>query len=55
MDESLPYRVAYSDGDEQCQKCQEEIGFGCLQVAIMIQVCPSIILSQNDRLDSNVS
>lgn len=43
MDESLPYRVSYSDGEELCQKCQKEIRFGCLQIALMIQVRHSIL------------
>lgn len=53
MDESLPYRVAYSAGGEQCQKCRQEIGFGCLRIAIMVQVFSSIISSTSEIIESS--
>lgn len=54
-DESLPYRVSYSVGGDKCQKCQQEIGFGCLRIAIMVQVIYSIISSYcvNSRCNTN--
>lgn len=38
MDESLPYRVCYSNGEEKCQKCGHQINTDYLQIAVMIQV-----------------
>lgn len=38
MDESLPYRIAYSAGVEKCKKCRHKIASGNLQIAIMVQV-----------------
>lgn len=39
MDESLPYRIKYADGVDKCKKCRNQIAFGDLQIAIMVQVC----------------
>lgn len=38
MDESLPYRVSYSLGNEKCEKCRRSIGKDYIQIAIMVQV-----------------
>lgn len=38
MDESLPYRIAYSTGVEQCKKCRLQIDDASIQIAIMAQV-----------------
>lgn len=56
MDESLPYRVRYALGEDQCQKCKQQIDLGCLRIAIMVQVFSSIISShcENIRFNSNV-
>lgn len=38
MNNSLPYKVFYSVGDEHCKKCLTNIQAGRLQMAIMVQV-----------------
>lgn len=38
MNNSLPYKILYSDGNERCTKCYCQIRSGCIQIAIMMQV-----------------
>lgn len=38
MNNSLPYKVLYADGDERCTKCYNQIRSECVQIAIMMQV-----------------
>ncbi|KAJ6649063.1 Poly [ADP-ribose] polymerase [Pseudolycoriella hygida] len=37
MNNSLPYKILYSDGNEGCTKCYNQIRTDCLQIGIMMQ------------------
>lgn len=38
MNDTLPYKATYSNGDETCVKCRKIIQGGNLQLGIMMQV-----------------
>lgn len=47
MNNSLPYQIRYSNGNETCTKCCNQIRSDCIQMAIMIQVNPKFVISED--------
>lgn len=53
MNNSLPYKVEYSVGEQNCRMCEKKIRSGCLKVAIMMQVNKQQVIFNEVLIDTN--
>lgn len=53
MNNSLPYKVEYCVGEQNCRKCEKKIRSGCLKVAIMMQVIKQQVIFDEGLIETN--